>query len=91
MTKTASLCQAITTIVRVFLMKQAIHPTYFPQATITCACGSSQQVGSTLETISVELCNRCHPYYSGTQKILDAAGRVERFHKRAAKQQKSET
>lgn len=64
-------------------MKQSIHPTYYPQATISCACGNTATIGSTVQTLSVELCNACHPFYTGTQKLIDTAGRVERFKQRA--------
>ena len=66
-------------------MKSDIHPTYFPGAKVTCACGNSFTVGSTLEKISVEICSACHPLYTGEEKILDTAGRVERFKARRAK------
>ncbi len=66
-------------------MKTDIHPTYHPQATITCACGSAYKLGSTVEAISVELCSNCHPFYTGKQKIVDTARRVEKFQARASK------
>jgi large subunit ribosomal protein L31 len=65
-------------------MKKEIHPTYFPQATITCACGTVYTLGSTKEKIEVEICSACHPFYTGNEKVLDSAGRVERFKARAA-------
>lgn len=65
-------------------MKNDIHPTYFATATITCACGASYTIGSTKEDIQVELCAKCHPFYTGKQKIIDTARRVEKFEKRAA-------
>ncbi len=65
-------------------MKADIHPTYFPQAKITCACGRSFAVGSTKERIQVEICSNCHPFYTGNDKILDTAGRVEKFKARRA-------
>lgn len=70
-------------------MKSGIHPTYFPNAVITCACGNSITTGSTQETIKVELCSHCHPFYTGKQHLVDTAGRVERFKVRLTK--KSET
>lgn len=70
-------------------MKHDIHPKYFPEAKVTCACGNSFTVGSTMEKIEVEICSACHPFYTGAEKILDSAGRVGRFKARAAK--KSET
>ena len=63
-------------------MKDGIHPTYFPKAKATCACGSVYQVGSTKEKIEVEICSHCHPFYTGKENILDTAGRVDRFKKR---------
>ncbi len=66
-------------------MKSDIHPQYYPNATITCACGNSLKVGSTVETTSLELCSACHPFYTGKQKLVDVAGRLERFQKRASK------
>lgn len=70
-------------------MKSDIHPQYFPNATITCACGKHLTIGSTVENISVEICSSCHPFYTGKQKLVDTAGRLERFAKRSAK--KTET
>lgn len=69
-------------------MKQDTHPTYFPQAKATCVCGASFAVGSTLEKLEVEICSSCHPFYTGNEKILDAAGRVEKFKARRAKAKK---
>ena len=63
-------------------MKAEIHPNYF-DSTITCACGAVYKTGSTLETIAIELCAACHPFFTGKQKILDTARRVERFTGRA--------
>lgn len=71
-------------------MKKDIHPTYFPNAKVTCACGASFAVGSTKEKIEVEICSACHPLYTGTEKIIDTAGRVERFKVRAGKKAKTE-
>ncbi len=62
-------------------MKSGIHPKYV-QATITCACGNTFTVGSTRENMRVDICSKCHPFYTGTQRIVDTAGRVERFRKR---------
>lgn len=60
-------------------MKQGIHPTYHEDATITCACGESYATGSTQKTIEIEICAKCHPFYTGKQKYVDTTGRVERF------------
>lgn len=66
-------------------MKKDIHPKYYPKAKITCACGNILEVGSTIENISTEVCSACHPLYTGKQKFIDKAGRVEKFRERAAK------
>jgi large subunit ribosomal protein L31 len=62
-------------------MKSGIHPQYM-EATVTCACGNTFTVGSTKPTLRVDVCSKCHPFYTGQQRILDTAGRVERFRKR---------
>jgi large subunit ribosomal protein L31 len=62
-------------------MKKAIHPKY-GEATITCACGNVMHTRSTKENIKVELCSQCHPFFTGKQKLVDTAGRVERFQKK---------
>lgn len=66
-------------------MKTDTHPTYFREAKVTCACGNSFTVGSTKEKLEVEICSQCHPFYSGNEKMLDAAGRVEKFKARRSK------
>ncbi len=65
-------------------MKAEIHPTYFSNATLTCACGNTFTVGSTKEKIEVEICSACHPFYTGNDKVLDTAGRVEKFKSKRA-------
>ncbi|MDE2212920.1 MAG: 50S ribosomal protein L31 [Patescibacteria group bacterium] len=65
-------------------MKVDTHPTYFPDAKVVCACGAHFSVGSTKEKIEVEICSSCHPFYTGNEKILDTAGRVEKFKARRA-------
>ena len=65
-------------------MKAETHPTYFPEAKVTCVCGRSFAAGSTKEKLEVEICSACHPFYTGNEKILDAAGRVEKFKARRA-------
>ena len=62
-------------------MKEGIHPNYKP-ATITCACGAVWETGSTKQDIHVEVCSKCHPFYTGKQKLVDTGGRVDRFKKR---------
>jgi len=59
-------------------MKQGIHPTYH-QARVTCACGETFVTGSTRQTIRVEICSKCHPFYTGQRKFVDAEGRVQKF------------
>jgi len=66
-------------------MKSDIHPKYYPQATIKCACGQTFKIGSTVENVKVEICSNCHPFYTGKSTIIDTAGRVDRFKKRQAK------
>ena len=62
-------------------MKQGIHPDV-KTCTVSCACGNSFETKSTTETLRVEICNECHPFFTGSEKIVDAAGRVEKFNKR---------
>jgi len=68
-------------------MKADIHPQY-KDTTIKCACGSTIEVGSTKEDISVEICSKCHPFFTGKQKLVDTAGRIERFRRKYEKFQK---
>jgi len=63
-------------------MKKDIHPTYYPNATVICACGNSWQTGSTVEVIQTDICSKCHPFYTGEQRIVDTEGQVDRFYKR---------
>ena len=65
-------------------MKKNIHPKYDMKAKAICACGAVFEVGSTMPEIKVEICSQCHPFYTGNEKVLDTAGRVERFNKRRA-------
>jgi len=66
-------------------VKTDAHPKYFTGAKATCACGRTFAVGSTNEKLEVEICSSCHPFYSGNEKILDTAGRVEKFKARRSK------
>lgn len=66
-------------------MKTAIHPAYVEKAKISCACGAVYEVGSTMKEISIELCANCHPMYTGKQKIVDAARRVEKFQEKVSR------
>ena len=65
-------------------MKKDIHPKYNLKTKATCACGAVYEVGSTMPEIRMEICSNCHPFYTGNEKIMDTAGRVERFNKRKA-------
>jgi large subunit ribosomal protein L31 len=66
-------------------MKKDIHPTYFRDAKIICSCGNSFTTGATKPEIRVEICAKCHPFYTGEEKLIDTAGRVEKFKTRRAK------
>lgn len=66
------------------LMKTEIHPEYHKDAKITCLCGNSFNVGATQKEIKVEICSACHPFFTGNEKVIDSAGRVERFKARRA-------
>ena len=68
-------------------MKKDIHPKYYPNARVLCACGNSFTVGATKEFIEIEICSKCHPFYTGKKKIIDTMGRVQRFKKRLAKKE----
>jgi len=70
-------------------MKEKIHPTYYTDARATCSCGNIFTIGSTKKEIRVELCSKCHPYFTGEQRVVDTAGRVERFRRRYDKASKS--
>lgn len=64
--------------------KKDIHPKYYSDAKAQCACGNEFATGSTLKEIKVEICSNCHPFYTGKEKIIDTAGRVERFKRKVA-------
>jgi large subunit ribosomal protein L31 len=68
-------------------MKADIHPTYYPQAKVICSCGSTWLTGSTIPEIRTDVCNTCHPFYTGEQRIVDTAGQVDRFMKRLERRQ----
>jgi len=68
-------------------MKKDIHPKYYPKAKVQCSCGNIFEVGSTKEYIETEICSKCHPFYSGKEKVMDKMGRVEKFRKRLAKKE----
>lgn len=68
-------------------MKRDIHPQYYDKAVVHCVCGNKFTVGSTKPEIQVEICYKCHPFYTGKEKLIDTAGKVERFHARRARAQ----
>ena len=63
-------------------MKSNIHPRFFQDTVVTCSCGNIFTTGATKKTLRVELCNKCHPFYTGEQRIVDTEGRVERLRRR---------
>ena len=67
-------------------MKDSIHPEYF-ETTVRCACGSEVQTRTTLKELQVEVCSKCHPFFTGKQKLMDTAGRIEKFKRKYAKVQ----
>ena len=71
-------------------MKKGIHPKY-QMALIHCACGNEFEIGSTLKKINVEICSKCHPFFTGKQKLIDTAGRIERFRRKYAKYDENQT
>ena len=68
-------------------MKEGIHPDY-KATTITCACGAVYETGSTKEDVRVEICSKCHPFFTGKQKLVDSGGRVDKFRKKFNLQEK---
>lgn len=69
-------------------MKTDIHPTYYRDATVVCSCGNTWTTGSTQKELRVELCSKCHPFFTGEQRIVDTEGRVERLMRRYNLQKK---
>jgi len=67
-------------------MKQGIHPQYYPDAKVICACGRTWTTGSTKKEIHTDMCSECHPFFTGEQRIVDTAGQVERFERRLGQQ-----
>ena len=63
-------------------MKEKLHPTWYPEAKVTCACGNSWTTGATVAEIRTDICSACHPFYTGEQRIVDTEGQVDRFMKR---------
>lgn len=70
-------------------MKKDIHPKYNSKVLASCACGATFEIGSILDEVKVEICSSCHPFYTGNEKVLDTAGRVDRFNKRRIKATKA--
>src|SRR5512136_1748766 len=68
-------------------MKAKIHPKYYPEARVICACGNNWTTGATVPEIKVDVCSACHPFYTGEQRIVDTAGQVDRFMKRLERTQ----
>ncbi len=66
-------------------MKKDIHPKYYPEAQVRCSCGNAFTVGSTKESVEVETCSVCHPFYTGKEKNIDKAGQVQKFRERLSK------
>jgi len=71
-------------------VKDKIHPTWFPEARVHCACGNVFTTGSTLKEIAVEVCSACHPFFTGQQKFVDTAGRVDKFNQKVATAKKKQ-
>jgi len=67
------------------MMKEGIHPQFFDKVKVTCACGESFETGSTKKEIRVDICSKCHPMFTGKQRIVDSGGQVEKFKKRLQK------
>jgi large subunit ribosomal protein L31 len=68
-------------------MKKDIHPKYYPNAQVKCACGTTYTVGSTKEYMEIEICSSCHPFYTGKSKVIDTMGRVDKFNKKMARKE----
>jgi len=76
---------AFISIIHLYSMKKDIHPKYYPEAKIICACGNIITTGSTRPEMKVEVCSACHPFYTGKKRLVDSAGRLDRFKKRFEK------
>lgn len=66
-------------------MKKDIHPVYYEKAQVTCACGNQFTVGSTKPKLEIEVCYKCHPFFTGKERLVDSSGRVEKYRARVAK------
>lgn len=69
-------------LVYLYIMKASIHPDWYSETKVVCACGNTFATGSTMESIRVEICYKCHPFFTGQQKFVDTLGQVERFQKK---------
>ena len=69
------------------MAKKDIHPEYHPNAKVTCSCGNSFEIGSTMKAIDTEICSACHSFYTGKEKILDSMGQIQKFRQRLEKKQ----
>lgn len=81
-------------IINSIMAKKDIHPKYYPNAKVTCACGNTFTTGSTQPEIRIEICHKCHPFYTGEERLVDTAGQVEKFErkrKKAKEEQKVES
>lgn len=88
----ASTARLKNRVIIAFVMKADIHPKYYADAPVTCACGNSFSTGSTLPEIKVDICSACHPFFTGKMKFIDTLGRVEKFQARMkAAQAKKQT
>ena len=86
--KSADTCQFWGNMLVCGSMKKSIHPKYYPEAKIICACGNIITTGSTRPEMKVEVCSACHPFYTGKKRLVDTAGRLDRFQKRFEKTEK---
>jgi large subunit ribosomal protein L31 len=66
-------------------MKKDIHPKFYEDAKVTCACGAIFKIGSTVPELHVDICSKCHPFFTGKEKLIDTAGKVEKFKAKRAK------
>ncbi len=69
-------------------MREGIHPEYYPEAQVVCACGNSWTVGATVPVVRTDICSKCHPFFTGEQRIVDAGGQVERFMKKLERRER---
>jgi len=69
-------------LIGIIKMRKGIHPTYYPDAQVICACGNTWTTGSTIKVIRTDVCSNCHPFYTGEQRIVDTEGQVDRFYKK---------